>query len=57
MIKTMTDVNILVRKMKQERWTTLLCVNDDISRDEELVSERLHGWFEETWPTPAAWEQ
>ncbi|KAI0366952.1 hypothetical protein BV20DRAFT_951200 [Pilatotrama ljubarskyi] len=34
----------------------LLCVNDDLRKDDPHVSKLFLGWQEKRWPQPAAWE-
>jgi hypothetical protein len=57
MLKGPSDVTSLVRKLKAAEDITLLCINDDITREEARVSRMLQSWFSDTWSTPAAWEK
>ncbi|KAI0788222.1 hypothetical protein C8Q74DRAFT_1196372 [Fomes fomentarius] len=34
----------------------LMCLNDDLTRDFDSVSQYLYRWFEKKWGEPAAWE-
>ncbi len=34
----------------------LMCLNDDLTRDFDAVTQYLYRWFEKKWGEPAAWE-
>lgn len=34
----------------------LLCVNDDVGKDDARVATLFYDWQEKKWPRPAAWE-
>lgn len=57
MITGPSDVLMLIRKLRREREITLLCINDDVARQDDTVADILQKWFREMWPTPAAWEK
>jgi len=56
MLTSPTDAVSMTRRLKAQADTVLLCVNDDVARDDEKVSKILQDWFKEHWPQPAAWE-
>lgn len=57
MIRSPGDVMVLHMRVKRDRELTLLCVNDDITREDKKVNQLLQKMFSESWPTPAAWER
>ena len=57
MINSPGDAMTLSRRIKRDPNLALLCVNNDITREDKTVDKLLHKLFEETWPTPAAWER
>ncbi|KAI0700068.1 hypothetical protein BC835DRAFT_478460 [Cytidiella melzeri] len=57
MLKSIGDLTILRSKLKKQPDITLLCINDDITRDYAKVDKLLRDWFKDMWPTPAAWEK
>ncbi|KAI0088478.1 hypothetical protein BDY19DRAFT_165838 [Irpex rosettiformis] len=57
MISNPVDAMALTRRVRRDPGLALLCVNDDITREDKAVDELLHRLFSDTWPTPAAWER
>lgn len=45
----------MIRRLKKDN-AILLCVNDDVARDDGKVTKLLGDWAKESWPERAAWE-
>ncbi|OSD02439.1 hypothetical protein PYCCODRAFT_1467800 [Trametes coccinea BRFM310] len=45
-----------LRNIDNRKDLALLCINDDLGRDDPRVAVLFTEWQEKKWPTPAAWE-
>lgn len=52
-----SDVLSMTRRLKSKPGTVLLCVNDDVARDNDKVSTLFKDWAGTLWPRPAGWER
>lgn len=47
----------MIAQLKRRPEVALLCVNDDISEDEEKASKAFKAWAQSQWGTSAHWER
>ncbi|KAI0768964.1 hypothetical protein BD413DRAFT_478467 [Trametes elegans] len=50
------QVRAMLRYVDRNKDLALLCINDDLGREDERVSRVFFDWQERHWPRPAAWE-
>ncbi|KAI0629884.1 hypothetical protein C8Q77DRAFT_1065020 [Trametes polyzona] len=51
-----SQVRDMISGIDNNEELALLCVNDDLGREDERVSTLFYNWQEKRWPQPAAWE-
>ncbi|EKM49625.1 uncharacterized protein PHACADRAFT_214165 [Phanerochaete carnosa HHB-10118-sp] len=57
MISGPSALNGMVAHLKKNPDVALLCVNDDITVDDDKVTALFKNWASDHWGTPAQWEQ
>lgn len=50
------SASTVTRKIDRSTDVVLLCINDDVSAQDDRVVKILKDWQDRKWSTPAAWE-
>lgn len=55
----LTDAKVTKRALNivdSDTSIAMLCLNDDVNKDQEKVDKALSKWLQKRWPDAASWE-
>lgn len=56
-ISTPRQTDLIIKRVEKNRNVALLCINDDVARQDDEVGRILKRWLDKRWKRIAAWER